>query len=101
MTYWPGKGEYDIYEKIFRAIGILEMVASHAADSYVWPRPLGLEMATCGEATAQWQTSNHKLFLCYELAQEFAQLYRDYGQEWKTPPKERWFARFWRRAKQN
>jgi len=25
------------------------------------------------------------------LAQDFAQLYRDYGQEWKAPPKEKWW----------
>jgi hypothetical protein len=100
VKYWPGKGEFDIYEKSFRSIQILEMVANHAADSYAWPNPLGLEMATCGESTAQWQWTNRKVFLCYELAQEFGQLYRDYGQEWQMPPKGKWFAR-WRRAKQN
>jgi len=100
VKYWPGKGEFDVYEKSFRSIQILEMVADHAADAFAWPNPLGLEMATCGESAAQWQSTNRKVFLCYELAQEFGQLYRNYGQEWKTPPKEGWFAR-WRRAKQN
>jgi len=100
VTYWPGKGEFEVYEQAFRTIQILEMVANHAAETYVWPHSIGLEMATCGESAAQWQTSNRKLFLCYELAQEFAQLYRDYGQDWKTPPKEKWWQPKWWRAKE-
>jgi hypothetical protein len=86
VKYGPGKGEFDVYEKSFRSIQILEMVANHAANAYAWPNPLGLEMATCGESNAQWRWTDRKVFLCYELAQEFAQLFRDYGQDWETPP---------------
>jgi hypothetical protein len=73
--------------------------AAHDRWPDTWPRPLGLEMATCGESTAQWQSYNRKVFLCYELAQEFGQLYRDYGQDWKAPPKEKWWKwwKWWKR----
>ena len=57
-------------------------------------------MASCGEINAKWQAGNRKTFLCYELAQDFAQLYRDYGQEWNAPPKEKWWQqKFWKRTK--
>ena len=96
VTYWPGKGEFDIYERTFRSIRILETVANYEAETYAWPHPLGLEMATCGKSAAQWQSYNRKVFLCYELAQEFGQLYRDYGQDWKAPPTEKWW-KWWKR----
>jgi hypothetical protein len=99
-TYWPGKSALDVYEQTFRSIRLLEAVAEHAADQYVWPHPVGLEMASCGESNAQWQSWNRKVFLCYELSQEFAQLYRDYGQEWNAPPKDKWWQpKWWKRAK--
>jgi len=99
-TYWPGKGEFDIYEQSFRSLRMLETVAGRLADQYVWPHPIGLEMASCGEINAKWQPENRKTFLCYELAQDFAELYRDYGQEWNAPPKEKWWQpKWWKRAK--
>jgi hypothetical protein len=100
VKYWPGKGDLDVYEQTFRSVRILEMVAGHAAEAYAWPHPLGLEMDTCGDSLAQWQPWNRKVFLCYELAQEFAQLYRDYGQEWQAPPREKWWQpKWWKREK--
>jgi hypothetical protein len=99
-TYWPGKGEFDIYEQTFRSVRMLEIVAGHLADQYAWPHPIGLEMASCGEINAKWQPENRKTFLCYELAQDTAQLYRDYGQDWRAPPKEKWWQpKFWKRTK--
>ena len=98
VTYAPGKGDFDLYERVFRSVGMLEIVASHFADNYAWPHPIGLEMAACGEINAQWQPPNRKVVLCYELAQDFAQLYRDYGQDWEAPPQSKWrLLRWWKR----
>jgi hypothetical protein len=100
IKYWPGKGDLNVYEQTFRAVRILETVANYAAEEYSWPHPLGLEMATCGESGAQFQPSTRKVLFCYELAHEFAQLYRDYGQEWNAPPQEKWWhPKWWKRAK--
>ncbi len=53
---------------------------------------------SCGEINAQWQPPNRKVVLCYELAQDFAQLYRDYGQDWEAPPQSKWrLLRWWKR----
>jgi hypothetical protein len=38
-----------------------------------------LEMQTCGFPNARWDLESHKLIMCYELAADFADLYRDYS----------------------
>ena len=60
-------------------IRLLETVAEHAADDFAWPAPFTLEMQSCGFPNARWDLATKKLTLCYELAREFADLYRDYG----------------------
>src|SRR5882724_6087809 len=76
-----GKGEDDlgVFEQTFRAMRLLETVADYAADRYVWRRPFEMEMQTCGTANAKWDLGTRKLTLCYELAAEFSQLYRSFG----------------------
>jgi hypothetical protein len=54
-------------------------VAKHAAEDFVWPAQFSLEMQTCGYPNARWDLESHKLIICYELAADFADLYRDYG----------------------
>ena len=36
-------------------------------------------MQSCGFPNARWDLLTHKLILCYELATDFADLYRGYG----------------------
>jgi hypothetical protein len=36
-----------------------------------------MEMLECGEVGANWRSRKFKV--CYEMAQEFAETYRDYG----------------------
>jgi hypothetical protein len=38
-------------------------------------------MQSCGESNAHWDISVRKIIVCYEIADEFAQLYLDYGEE--------------------
>jgi len=78
-TYGTGEGDLGVVEQTFRAMRLLETVADYAADRYVWRRAFELEMQTCGTANARWDLSTQKLTLCYELAAEFAQLYRSFG----------------------
>jgi hypothetical protein len=71
--------EYDLYAQGFRSIRLLDVEARRLADELAWPMPFGLEMQTCGTVNATWSESTRKLTLCYELAAEFAELYRDYN----------------------
>jgi hypothetical protein len=36
-------------------------------------------MQSCGGPNAQWVPSTNTLTVCYELAEDFAELYRAYG----------------------
>ena len=80
IIYGEGEGKLEIYARTFRAIKFLETVAEDLADRFAWPRPFVIEMRSCNEANANWSGKLRRLLICYELAQEFAELYRDYGQ---------------------
>jgi hypothetical protein len=79
VVYGEGKGNLDAYAQGFRAIRLLEVVAERSADQLAWPAPFTLEMQSCGFINARWLASARKLTLCYELAADFAELYRDFG----------------------
>jgi hypothetical protein len=76
VTYGGGMGKFDAYAQGFRALQMLDVVADHAADQLAWPIPFALETQSCGFINAEWVTTMHKLTLCYELADDFADLYR-------------------------
>jgi hypothetical protein len=64
---------------------LLEIVADQSSDEFTWRRPFALEMQTCGEPNASWDIATQRLTLCYEMAADFAQLYRKYGEEVRLP----------------
>jgi hypothetical protein len=71
--------DYQAIARAFRQIKLLETLANHLSDRYVWRRPLGLQMKSCGEPNAYWNVRDRKITVCYELAADFAELHRDYG----------------------
>jgi Putative metallopeptidase len=79
VVYGDAKGRLEIAAQMARSIRLLEPVAARSAELVVWPAPFSLEMQTCGFVNARWSRSTRKLTLCYELAEYFADLYRDYG----------------------
>jgi len=85
IVYGKGEGDLSVFEESFRGLRLLETVADQASEEFVWRRPFRLEMRSCGIANAQWDLAQRKLTLCYELAAEFAQLYRQYGEQIALP----------------
>lgn len=79
VVYGEAKGQLELAAQIARSIRLLDGVAAQSSELVVWPAPFSLEMQTCGFINAKWDQSTRKLTLCYELAQDFAELYRDYG----------------------
>jgi len=79
VVYGDAKGKLEIAAQMARSIRLLDGVAAQSSELVVWPAPFSLEMQTCGSANANWVPSTHKLTVCYELAEDFAELYRDYG----------------------
>jgi hypothetical protein len=79
VIYGDAQGTLETFANSFRATRFLETIVERVVDSFAWPRPIVIEMRTCGEAGSQWKAG--KLTLCYELALEFSQLYRDFGND--------------------
>jgi hypothetical protein len=82
LSYGDAKGKLAVYAKTFRELRLLETFAELIGERYNWPRPFSMEMLECGEVGANWRA--RKLRICYEMAQEFAELYRDYGDKLKS-----------------
>jgi hypothetical protein len=78
VDYREARGELEVLARWFRSIRFLEIFAELFRDRYVWPAPIEMEMRSCGEPGARWTVPLRKLHICYEMAQEFAELYRDY-----------------------
>jgi hypothetical protein len=81
VTYQDGGPQLEIFQRGFRNMKILEVIAAHLADRYAWPRPLALEMKACDEPAARWELTERKIVVCYELGADFSQLYRGYSDE--------------------
>ncbi len=79
VVYGDAKGDLAAYVQGFRAVQLLETVAEHAADGLAWPSPFTLEMQSCGDANARWVDATRTLTVCYELAADFAELYREFA----------------------
>jgi hypothetical protein len=84
VIYGDGKHQFDVYARSLRSIRLLETVVDHAVDQFVWRKPFTVQIQSCGNVNADWDITSRKLTLCYEMAQDFARLYRDYGQERKA-----------------
>ena len=88
VIYGNGKGTLAVYARMFRSLQFLQMVQAHAGERFAWPRPF------TGRDAKLWRSPSPlerkelcKLELCYELAHEFAELYRVYGNSRGTNPK--------------
>jgi hypothetical protein len=79
VIYGEAKGRLAAYARIFKATRFLETVVEQVADRFAWPAPVVVEMRSCGEPNARWTIPTRRLHVCYELAEEFVELYRDYG----------------------
>ena len=79
VFYGPGNGKYDAHAAVFQQMKLLETIAESLSDRFAWRAPISLEMQTCGESNARFEFRTRKVIVCYELADEFSDLYRRYG----------------------
>src|SRR6266700_2671295 len=84
VTYEPGRGQLDAYSRSFRSIRFMETLSEHASGRYVLPRTITMVMKGCGESGAMWTPSTLNLTLCYEMADEFVELYQGYTEKRTT-----------------
>jgi hypothetical protein len=79
VVYGPGNGKYDAHAAAFGQMQLLETVAASLSDRFAWRAPISLELQACGESNARFEFRTRKVIVCYELADEFSDLYRRYG----------------------
>jgi hypothetical protein len=77
--YGEDTGDLAVFAQGFRTVRLLETVAGFTAEELAWPVSFTLEMQRCGFINARWNAETRKLTLCYELAADFAELYRDFN----------------------
>jgi len=78
VIYGEGKGDLEGFARGMRTIDTLNIVADLMSDALAWPQPFVIESQTCGEINAHWVPSTRRLTVCYELAQDFGMLYREF-----------------------
>jgi Putative metallopeptidase len=71
--------KYEIFATGFREIKLLETIAEHLSDQFVWRRPVGLRMEECGAPNANWDLTTARITVCYELAADFSNMYREHA----------------------
>lgn len=81
IIYGDATGPLAVFARNFREIRFLETIAGLAQERFVWPKPITFEMRSCGEPNARWTIETRRLHICYELALEFVELYKDFGEE--------------------
>jgi Putative metallopeptidase len=79
VIYGDAAGKLELFARSLRALRFLEVFAEYASERYVWPAPIVMEMRSCGQVGARWTIPTRTLHICYEMAKDFADLYRDYG----------------------
>ena len=85
VTYGP-PGEYADIAQALKTLGMMEMLADYAANRFVWRRPIVFDVKSCGEPDLHWDISVQKILVCYEIVQDFANLYRGYGLTYTMMP---------------
>ena len=85
VTYGP-PGEYAAIAQALKTIGMMDMLADYAANRFVWRRPFTFDVQACGQPDLHWDLSSQKIIVCYEMVQDFANLYRGYGMTYALAP---------------
>jgi len=83
VNYGEAAGSLVAVARVFREIRFLETLAEFAAETYLWPAPIKMEMRTCGYSNASWTNQTRTLLICYEMVEDFAQLFRELEQSGK------------------
>jgi len=78
VAYEAGQGSLERYARSFRSVELLEALSDYVSGHYVLPRPIKMLLASCGMTNATWISSTNTETLCYELADDFFELYDGY-----------------------
>jgi hypothetical protein len=89
IMYGEAKGKLKLYADGAQAARLLENLRDYAAETFNWNAPFKIVMTSCGQANANWNPFTRQVTLCYEMAQELAELYVKYGKAMKPAKKKK------------
>jgi len=89
IMYGEAKGKLKVFADAAQAARLLENLRDYAADTFQWNAPFKIVMMSCGQSNANWNPFTRQVTLCYEMAQELAELYVKYGKGMKPTKKKR------------
>jgi hypothetical protein len=75
VTYHDAGGNLKKAADAFRASGVFDQVAEEVRTKYSISTPIQFNAERCGEANAYYDPSNDEVIFCYELMQDFIDLY--------------------------
>jgi Putative metallopeptidase len=78
VAYEARRDNLERYARSFQSVGLLEALSDYASSRYALPRPIKMLMASCGQTNAAWVSSTNTEALCYEMADDFFDLYEGY-----------------------
>src|SRR5258705_4583866 len=78
IAYEAGQGNLERYARSFQSVALLEALSDYASSRFALPRPIKMVMASCGDVNAAWVSSANTETLCYELADDFFDLYEGF-----------------------
>jgi hypothetical protein len=84
IGYEAGQGNLERFARSFQSVSLLEALSDYASSRYALPRPIKMVMASCGQTNAAWVSSTNTEALCYELADDFFDLYDSYTTKGKV-----------------
>jgi hypothetical protein len=87
--YGEAKGKLKVFADAAKTARLLENLAEYAADTFLWNADFKIVMTSCGQSNANWNPFTRQVTLCYEMAQELAELYVKYGKEMKPAKKKK------------
>jgi hypothetical protein len=80
IVFGKPEGSLDIFKQAFQASDIMGYVAAFAG-RFAWKKGFGVEVSMCGAPGANWSLQERKITFCYELADDFVQLYKLHGED--------------------
>lgn len=76
VRYGPvGKSDYAEIQQVFRDTRILEDTAQELNETFTLPADVTIAMNKCGEANAFYESDKKLITLCYELIDQFSDLF--------------------------
>jgi hypothetical protein len=88
IAYEVGQGSLERYARSFQSVALLEALSDYVSSRYALSRPIKMVMASCGDANAAWVSSANTETLCYELADDFFDLYEGFTTNGKAQDNE-------------